>query len=60
MLFMTNLFDHRYDLFLPSQEGAGVSSTWSGTANAAVPEPPALLLSGFGLICIAVAFRKKH
>src|SRR6476660_8830583 len=57
--FMSNVND-AYFVFLPFHGQLLVEDTWSGTANAAVPEPPALLLSGFGLICIAVVFRKKH
>ena len=54
VLFMTNLSDHRYDLFLPSQGGQGVTNTWAGTAIAAVPEPSGITLLGLALGLLAL------
>ena len=51
---LSMISNQRYDLFLPSQGGQGVTNTWSGTEIAAVPEPSGTTLLGLALGLLAL------
>ena len=51
---LSMISNQRYDLFLPSQGGQGVTNTWSGTAIVAVPEPSGITLLGLALGLLAL------